>query len=246
MSRARLTLIVAVAMLGAGLALGVSSAQAGVLLAEADAASLAQDLADAQAEQGVCYGWNVYVSDTSSGSTYGGGYEVGSSDGGPGTQVNVAGCDKWVVLTGSVRWVADSCECEDSVSMQVTSNGLAAAPTIDDLDELGLGQGELLGNKEDQSLYSMVAALPLLTSESGVAVPVPDEPVPINQVPASDTPTNSPIVPDFLRDHFWRILLLGFLICVGAYMAFDRVRSSVGGVVDALDDGDGNGDGNGD
>jgi hypothetical protein len=200
-------LLALLAVVGAALA-APASARAEPLLDRADAAELAQSLAEATDEQGVCYGWRVEVVDDSGGPS---GVDQGSSLG-PGRPVphGGAGCARWVELIGTVTYTCDSCEAEDSASAEVTSN-LAPAPTVQDLVKLGLNPSGLSADDGDVRLTDMVGALPLVASSKAGVAPVPFEPrrAPL---PAGDRPTGGSPLPDWLRTAL--PLLVAALVCM--------------------------------
>lgn len=187
MSRALLA-----AALAAVLALaGAAPAAAEPLLEPEDATDLAQTLAEAQAEQGVCYGWAVDVDAL--------GTDAGSSIAGPGQplQPDPAQCPKgYVSLRGVIDYTSEYEEAEDSADVRIESS-LPSAPSVRDLEDLGLSVDDLLGEQDDKALFDMVGALPLLVAESGAAPYVAYEPAPPD-VPATDRPTNQP-GSDFFR-----------------------------------------------
>ena len=95
-------------------------ASAGVMSND-DATDLAQALADAQEEQGVCYGWQVT-------NDFDGTPDVGSSNQGPGIALVAidSNCPRGqVVLEGSIHYSCGSCEDSDSAS--VSKNALRKA-----------------------------------------------------------------------------------------------------------------------
>lgn len=183
------------------------------LMAKADAAELAQSLADAQDEQGVCYGWEVRVDRF--------GPDQGSSLDGPGVPLEDGRCPRQVVLFGSIDYVCEDCEGEDSASVDIAST-VPGAPGIEDLEGLGYRPKDLLGDNDDVALFDMVQALPLLMAERGAARPVAYE-VPA-RVPAADRPTDSP-GSDILRDRWWALVLFGVLLLVGPLWLYrERVQ----------------------
>jgi hypothetical protein len=180
-------------------------AQAGIVSAQ-DAAELAQDLADAQEEQDVCYGWNVTNNFSSD--------DVGSSTGGPGVALvpDQRTCPKGaVILRGNIDYSCSSCESSDSASVSIASN-LPNPPTVDDLERLGLKAGALTGDDDDTTLVNMVDALPLLVADRGNAAYVGYEPA--KTVPAADHATGKP-GSDLMRDSWLGLLFFGGLILAG-------------------------------
>ncbi|MDQ3721464.1 MAG: LPXTG cell wall anchor domain-containing protein [Actinomycetota bacterium] len=183
-------------------------APAGILTPD-DAAELAQSLAEAQEEQGICYGWSV---DNNFSATH----DVGSSTDGPGrplTRQPLSACTKgFVELEGDIDYACDSCESEDSASVSIDSS-LPNPPTVQDLEALGLKAGALTGDKDDTTLVNMVNALPLLAADRGNATYVAYEPA--ADVPATDHATDKP-GSDLLRDSWIWLVLFGALILGGA------------------------------
>jgi hypothetical protein len=189
-------------------------AQAGIVSPE-DAAELAQTLADAQDEQGVCYGWDVTnnFSDTS---------DVGSSTSGPGVKLIPlqTTCPKGaVILQGSIDYACESCDSSDTASVSIAAS-VPNPPTVDDLKGLGLKAGDLTGDNDDTTLLNMVNALPLLVADRGNAPYVPYEPA--KTVPAADHATGKP-GSDLLRDTWIQLVLFGGLILVGPGFYFYKL-----------------------
>jgi len=198
-----------------------SPAAATPLLSEGDAAELAQGLAEATEEQGVCYGWNVLVTDGSGGE---GGIESGSSAG-PGAPVGAAvslDCEKTVTLEGSVTYTCDSCESEDSSSARVVSS-FPGGPTTADLEDLGLDGGQLKNDDGDVVLSNMVGALPILVASSGAAPPLQAGALSGPTGPAAtDRATGTPSTPDWLRES-WLPLAVCLLAIAGGFWWFVAV-----------------------
>ncbi len=189
------------------------SAVASPLLSDGDAAELAQSLAEATEEQGVCYGWNVLVSDQSGGQ---GGIDSGSS-GGPDAPVGAAvslDCTKTVVLEGSVSYTCESCESEDSSSATVRSS-FPGGPTTADLEQLGLDGGQLKNEDGDVVLANMVGALPIIAASKGAAGPLEAAALtgPTGAA-ATDRATGTPSTPDWLRESW-----LALAVCLLAIIA---------------------------
>ncbi len=192
-------------LLALATALATAPAQAGVI-APQDAAELAQSLAEATAEQGICYGWNVT-------NNFDGMPDVGSSAG-PGVPAAGLGqgCERgFVELTGSIDYACDSCESSDSASVAIRST-MSNAPTGGDLSALGLDAGDLTGDDDDTTLINMVNALPLLAADRGLAPYLAYEPA--TAVPAADRATDRP-GSDLLRDTWPLLAFCGFLVVAG-------------------------------
>lgn len=177
------------------------------LLAAEDQAELAQLLADATEEQGVCYGWHAQVSDPSGGESSD---DTGSSFG-PDTALqdgdDADQCSEVVELEASLYYTSSTSEAEDSASVTVrTSSG---SISFEDVERLGYDEGDLLGDKDDLALFNMVAGLPLLAAEAGLADPIPLEPPSEEELEeaANEAPTNSPRS-DWWRMYWWVPVLL--------------------------------------
>lgn len=203
MRTALLTLVLTVALAP------VAHAQ---LLDPADAAELAQSLAEAQEEQDICYGWEVAGSVVDS----------GSSVDGPGAVTQLRACERYVLLLGDVTYACESCDSEDSASV-IIETSFPDGPTAEDLERIGFNGSELTGDNDDRALFNMVAALPLLVSDRGLAPPVPAE-TPAAAVPATDRATDTP-GSDLWRDRWFLLLLSGFLLVAGpAYWLYKRAQ----------------------
>jgi hypothetical protein len=218
-SPARALLLLAVVIALGTVAPSVASAQA--ILSEGDAAELAQSLAEATEEQGICYGWSVYVSDQSGGP---GGLESGSS-GGPGSSLGTnitLDCTKSVELSGRVVYTCGSCESEDSSSVEIRST-FPGGPTVDDLEDLGLKGGQLKDDDGDVVLANMVGALPVIVASKGLADPVEPDP---QQTPAAttDKPSGTPRTPDWLRESWLPLTICLLVIIGGACWFFSSFR----------------------
>lgn len=183
------------------------------LLSEGDAAELAQALAEATEEQGVCYAWEVSVDDQSGGLD---GTDSGSSAG-PGRPLGTAldlDCAKTVTLDGRVTYTCGSCEAEDSSSVSVVST-FAGGPTTKDLERLGLDGGQLKQDDGDVALANMVGALPIITASKGAAPQLEaDALTGPTGAAATDRPTGSPSMPDWLRES-WLPLIVSLLAVGG-------------------------------
>ena len=191
-----------------------AAAQAPLLAAE-DAVDLTNELADAQAEQGVCYGYVARINGLPT--------DVGSSTGGPGEELTTAACPNgFAQLVADITYTCDSCEAEDSAAVAIESS-LPDAPVPEDLEQLGLNAGDLVGDEDDTALIHMVAAMPLLVADKGGARPVAFD-VP-EQVPATDRATNSP-GSDFLRESWPILVLCVFLVALGPFWWLRARRST--------------------
>jgi hypothetical protein len=185
------------------------------VIADADEQELTQTLAEAQEEQGICYAYLVTVNGATT--------DSGSSTGGPGQALDRARCPQFAQLRADLTYTCDSCEGEDSASYEIATN-LADPPTIDDLRRLGYDDGDLLGDRDDQSIVDMTLALALLASEKGAPV-IPFATV--TDVPSGDVPTDHPSS-DFLRKNWYVLVLCAFVILLGpAYWLYARLKRSM-------------------
>lgn len=188
------------------------------VLEEADSVELAQALAEATADQDVCYGWHVSLRDDSGGPS---GDDVGSSRG-PDLEVDRAGCRRWVLLEGAIRYTAETSEFEDDSQVRVSSN-LTPAPDEADLRDLGV-TGRLTDEDNDVVLTNMVEALPLLVAGNGQAPYVEFE---TSQAPTAEgEPTGTP-GSDVLRQ-WWPLMALCVLaILAGVVMLAGRLPAVI-------------------
>jgi len=191
---------------------GVPGAAATPLLEEGDAAELAQQLAEATAAQGVCYGWSVAVEDQGGGPS---GLDEGSSLG-PDVPLTpeTANCERRVILNGQVLYTCESCEAEDSSAAAIQAS-FPQAPTLADVEALGFDDQALKDDDGDTVLINMVGALPLLTASAGAAAPVPIEQEGAARPGPGDVPTGTPSSPDWVRDSAGALVLCGALVLAG-------------------------------
>lgn len=207
--------LAAVIVGGALVASLLAPAGAGALpmLTEADAAELAQTLADADAEQSICYGWQVSIDDATGEFS---GTDQGSSRGGPGVPVDTALCGRYAVLVAELRYTSESSEAEDQARVEIVSN---LDPPLDasELEELGFGADALLAENDDENLTNMAGALPLLAAEHGAAGFVPFE-VRTTPLPAGEMPTDQP-GSDWWRNYWGTVIVLAVLAVVLAVAA---------------------------
>lgn len=205
---------------GAGLLLlaapGVASAD--VIFDPADADELATVLAEATTDQNVCYGWDVQVDDAVAGQA-----ESVGSNFGAGQTVSAGGtCPASVELKVYIRYTSESSESEDSASYDVVST--AGGPTRDDMAALELGTDDLAGENPDVVIGKMVAALPLLAADKGIAKGIEAAPE-TGEAPADAALTDSP------GSDWWRnsggMLLWGVgLLLAGGVFAWWVVRTN--------------------
>lgn len=214
MRRRKPSRLAAVLLLASLLALaGAPVATATPVLDAPDAAELAQSLAEATADQDVCYGWEIVVQDYSGGSS---GPDTGSNFGPdvPLDEARRAECPRWAVLTGTIVYTSELSESEDDAAAEVVSN-LNPAPTLDDLRELGV-QGSLTADDNDVVLTNMVEGLPLAVAATGQAPYVQFE-TSDNPAAVAGEPTGTP-GSDVLRQSWPLILICGLAVLGGVIM----------------------------
>ena len=188
------------------------------ILDQGDAEELAGVLAEAEAQQDVCYGWRVMIDDQALGVDR---IEEGSSRGVDETAFT---CEAYVVFTAILTYTPESSEASDRATFAVSSN-LANAPTEGDLRRIGVDGSRLLGNDDDRALYDAVVALPALAAERGLAPPVSLEEN-REALPAGDRPTGE-TGSDWLRTNadplaIALIVLLGGLAWAAWIVLFRR------------------------
>lgn len=185
-----------------------ATAAAVPVLTEADAAELANQLAEATEVQGVCYGWQVRVSDPTGAED---GDEIGSNFG-PAVPVDPSRCPNYVILTAGVSYASEFSEAEDAASWTIESN-LAKPPTTQDLAALGYTESDLLGDDNDLAILNATGALPQLVAENGEAKPVPftteKRPAGVGGRPTGDQGS------DFLRENGALLALCALLLIAG-------------------------------
>lgn len=151
------------ALTAALLALALLAAPASaerLLLEQADADDLAQQLGEAREATGVCFAWQVQI-DAFDGSPSG--VDAGS-DAGP--DQSPSGCRGQLSLVGQVQYTSEASEAEDSAGIDVVADGVPAG-TVGELEQLaGQEAGDLLGDDDDKALFNLVAALPLLAAQA--------------------------------------------------------------------------------
>lgn len=206
----------AMAVAAAGvLVLVAAPAPAGALpiLDEGDAIELANKLAEATEEQGVCYGWSVEVRDDGGSLS---GTDTGSSLG-PGRSPYDPACTPYVIFRANLHYTSEASEASDSAGYSIDSNLPGFDPRR--LEGLGISDSSLLGGNDDIVVANATALLPGLVAEQGLAPPIPIEETAGTTIPASDRPTNTP-GSDLWRTHwaaysFAGLLLLGGLAWLG-------------------------------
>ena len=140
-------------------------AAADVVFDPADADELASVLAEATADQDVCYGWDVQVDDAVAGRSA----SVGSNFG-AGKPLSSGECPKTVQFNAYITYTSESSESEDSASYDVISS--PGGPSKADMDGLDIDFGGLTGEDVDAVVGKAVAALPLLAADKGMADPI--------------------------------------------------------------------------
>ena len=190
------------------LALAPQAARAEPILSAGDAAELANTLADAREVHGICYGWHVRVDDDSGGPS---GDDMGS-DSGPNRGIDLPRCQHYAVLLASIRYTSDSSDAEDDAVISVDET-LLGSITAKDLEDLGYGEKQLMGDDDDVALMNMVGSLPAIVAEQQGLEPVPFEPAEVPPGQQGD-PTDSP-GSDFVRENLILLALGGGLFAFG-------------------------------
>ena len=189
------------------------------ILGDDGAVELAQQLAEATEEQGICYGWRVLVGNEGDLST-----ERGSNFG-PDRGIETGPCRRKAEIVGEVSWTCGSCEPEDSSSFHVEAN-FRGAPTKDQIRDLGLEGGNLHKGDGDEVLAAMAGSLPVIAASNGVAEAVPAQ-LNTRPIPAADKPENSPSTPDWLRESWLGLTVFLVLAAAGiAWFVIDLLRRS--------------------
>ena len=181
-----------------------------VLDAEGDA-DLAAALAEATQVQGVCYGYELAVSDQDTGQ-WGGSYAASSL--GPGQSVGVGdACPQGsVVLEAQISYTSSFSDAEDSAAWRLRSD--LPSLTIEDVERLGLSAGDLLDDSRSETvLLNAVQALPRLATEQAGIPPVVLEPN-TAALPPDARPTGTP-GSDWLRENGVLLGLCVLLVLAG-------------------------------
>jgi len=190
-----------------------SSVPGGALIDGPDRAELAQSLAEATTETGVCFGYEIVVS----GSGLGGRPNADRvSSGGPDRTPSVGSCSRGsLTLDVSLNYTCSSCESEDSARYTVRSTvpGLSGSEAKRRLERLtGLDEKALLGDDDDLALRNATAALPLLVGGD------PATPEAQATVPNGDRLTDKP-GSDWLRANGLDALFAIVVLIVGSIVA---------------------------
>lgn len=192
------------------------TATADVIFDPADADELAASLAEAYADQGVCYGWQVTVNDVSTTDE-----SVGSNFG-AGKPASSGSCAKTVEFRATITYTSESSESEDSASYDVSST--PAGVTRDDLDALGIDFDALTGDDPDVAVGKAVTALPLLAADKGLADPLsatPDTATPSADAQLTDDPGS-----DWWRDRGGMLLWGVGLLLAGGFFVWWVLRAN--------------------
>jgi len=201
-------MVVAGVLLIAFVLVAAIPASAVPILDAEDAAELAEELVEATAVQGICYGWDVTVHDAAG--TYSG-IDTDSSRGvGEPAQVPSA-CPRWMVFEAVLTYTSESSESEDSAVFRVESN-VEGAPREEDLRRVGIDGDALLGVTDDLAIINATRALPALAAERGLAPPLVLERN-TAAIPAVDRPTSGP-GSDWTRS-YGDFILLSVLFMIG-------------------------------
>jgi hypothetical protein len=187
-----------------------TAAQPGAVVDPADRTEIAQSLAEATTETGVCFGYVLQMT----GVTYGGQDFEQASNGGPDTEPGSGSCPKGTVSAQiTINYTSDSSEREDSASVGVTSTvpGLSSGVARRRLEDLDLlDEGALLGNDDDVAVRNLAVALPLTLND---AVPAEDVAPATAAAPNGDRLIGSP-GSDWVRAHLVTVLI-GAVLLVG-------------------------------
>lgn len=198
-----------------------SVAGAAPILLPGDAAELAQTLADAEAAQSICYGWEIDVT-AADGTTS---TEQGSSRGGPGVVLDRSVCPRWAQLRGEIRYTSEDSETEDLAAVAIATSDDLRVPA-GGFTRLGLSAGSLTSENDDVALTNLVESLPLLVAESGAAPPVGFQPR-TDALPATDRPTDRP-GSDWLRKYatvvVGIVVLLAIVVVIGFRYISNRAK----------------------
>lgn len=129
----------------------------GILLDAADRVELAQSLAEATEESGVCFGYEVQL---------GGNTETVTNAGPDMAPTPGQDCTKGSVeLDVNIIYTSASSESNDSASFRVDTDvpGLTSSAALQRLKDLtGIDEDDFLGDDDDLALRNATAALPLL------------------------------------------------------------------------------------
>ncbi len=172
------------------------------VLSSADRAELVALLANAHRQQGVCYSWNVSITDQNNraGSTRDYGDHLNRT-----ARPAIGDCPKAVTLDGQVVYTSEGSESEDYGSYQIRTVGL---PPLRGTQPVS--QTAFVANP-DEAVFQAMSALPALVAESGGApwmtVEANTAPLPPGAGP-TDTPGS-----DWLRSNvaLVTVLVLGIL-----------------------------------
>lgn len=199
--------VLATAVLALATLVPVRPAGAAPILAAEDAVELANKLAEATAEQEVCYGWEIQVYDESGS---GSGLDQGSSLG-PDRSARDPACSPQVVFVAEIVYTSEMSESPDRATYSVESD----LPGFDasDLGVLGVSEQALLGDNDDLAVLNATALLPVLVAEQGLAPPVPVEET-TGTIPAADRPTGAG-GSDRIRTYGALYVLAGLLVAAG-------------------------------
>ncbi|MDP9416671.1 MAG: hypothetical protein M3P48_02305 [Actinomycetota bacterium] len=206
------------AVAAAMLVLCPAPAQAETVLEPADAQELVGLLAEAAAEQDVCYGWDVSIYDGETGRSV---RDIGSNWGVGQAAAEDPRCPRHVVLAVDMQWTAESSESEDSATAQIETS-IPELDTAAAFDRLGVAEGDFLSDEEDVAVFRATAGLPALVAETGAAPVLTAEPDALAK-PEQDALIGRPS-PDFVRSYLAGLvvaaLALGGAVAWLAYVLF--------------------------
>lgn len=215
---------------GAGLAVLAMSIAVAVparaeLLGPHNSRVLAESLAAASQQQGICYGWDVQLD--SNYAPVPSSHEMGSNRGVGVDPRRAAGCDRWVMASFGITYTSQDSESEDAASFSLQSSDDLGVDT-GDLRRIGITEDKLLGERDVRTIYNAVAALPQLVAEAGEGQ-APRAQQPANfQLPENARLAGSP-GSDYLRNYGVLIVICAVVLAVGVgwlVYALRRARRS--------------------
>ncbi|WP_022927010.1 hypothetical protein [Patulibacter americanus] len=193
-----------------------TAAGPGAVVDGADRTEIAQSLAEATADTGVCFGYSLRVLGAAFGTT-----AEQVSNGGPDAEPGAgASCPKGTVAARiTLIYTSESSESEDSARISIESSvpGLPSSVVQQRLKDLELlDEGALLGDQDDVAVRNLAVALPLTLDD---AVPAEESPETVTAAaaPNGDRLTGSP-GDDWMRAHLVTVLV-GAVLLIGALIA---------------------------
>jgi hypothetical protein len=153
-----LPVVFVVALFAAPLSVSAQTAPTDSFLGDAEAAELANELADAKEELDACFGWEVLINNSP--------VSIGSN-GGPGVSVESLGteCVESAVLTVTLYYTSEADEANDSASYSLISNVSGAPSTSEMAAAADVSESSFLGENDDDALVRSMLVVPLLIGE---------------------------------------------------------------------------------